>query len=333
VKKLGFALTFGLCVLHNIGTAGATIIPSKSALDSFYTPDDGYFHAIVAQTSGSVHELYWAGNQPTSHSDDVLDTFSAGTVVAIAGYYTAFDENRHAIVGLSNGQVWEIYYNPSWGLSSDLLFTSNEGAINALAGFVSSDDVEHVVWTTTSGFVGDFRFGPYWTGSHGPDSTQTLGYLGAGNIADVAAYQNYDGYYHALVSTYNTPYDGIQEIFYTYSNVYTDVLYAQTTSHGASSIAAAETPNFPSGYNSSIVGYGFSGALNFEEYGPDALMGRSNDVISDALTLTGTSSVGIITKPGVTGRWGVVSDYYDDIYFFAQPTSGSSVTLTYLTTL
>jgi hypothetical protein len=33
------------------------------------------------------------------------------------------------------------------------------------------------------------------------------------------------------------------------------------------------------------------------------------------------------------GRWGVLSDDYDSVYFFVQPTSGSTVTLTYLTTL
>ena len=41
------------------GTASATILDTPRAVSAFYTPDDGFMHAIVAQTDGSIREVYF----------------------------------------------------------------------------------------------------------------------------------------------------------------------------------------------------------------------------------------------------------------------------------
>ena len=64
--------------------ADATPIPGTASMDAFYTPDDGFGHAIIAQTGGVISEIWWDGaNAHLAH----LITWNFSTVVAVSGYF------------------------------------------------------------------------------------------------------------------------------------------------------------------------------------------------------------------------------------------------------
>lgn len=113
------ATAFVASSLFGAARASATPISGPHSVSAFYSNDDGFLHAIVAQTSGDVQEVYYANG--SVHSD-VLAQF-ASPVTAVGSFYSVSDALRHVIVGLQNGQVWEVYFNPKVGITRTLLRT------------------------------------------------------------------------------------------------------------------------------------------------------------------------------------------------------------------
>jgi hypothetical protein len=134
------------------GRASATLIPSPRAVSAFYTPDDGYMHAIVAQTDGSVREVYFKDFGLTASA--LLTTLP--NMVGVSGYYTPADRYRHVIVALANGQIWHVSYNPGVGISQSLLTTvdlSVEHSIVSVAAWANPDNSQNFVVATAGNLI------------------------------------------------------------------------------------------------------------------------------------------------------------------------------------
>jgi hypothetical protein len=183
-------------VLAAPGTALASYGAGHGSVAAFYTPDDGYDHAIIAQSNGNVREVFFADNSFSSGS--VLTSFSG--IVGLGAYYTPADHNRHVIVGLSNGQVWEVYYNPSFGVRQDQLFTipAGTGTISAVAGFVSSSGQQNAVVATTEGMIFDYQW-PSW------QLHTVVGLASTDDINGMTAFATSDGVDHIVFSRTDSP--------------------------------------------------------------------------------------------------------------------------------
>jgi hypothetical protein len=165
---LGFRLALAVASLAGFAAsswssdASAAILQRPRAVSAFYTPDDGYMHAIVAQTDGSIREVYFLEGSFVSSS--VIATFSG--VMGVTAYYTPVDGYRHAIVALANGQIWEVYYQPKFGISQDLLTTLDPnvfGTPYSVAGWVTPDATQNIVVGTSGvsrGALYHFTFYP-----------------------------------------------------------------------------------------------------------------------------------------------------------------------------
>jgi hypothetical protein len=78
-------------------------------------------------------------------------------VVALAGYYTP-DGYQHALVATANGQVHEVYFNPTKGISQDVIAHFNN--VVALAGYYTPDGYQHALVATANGQVHEVYFNP-----------------------------------------------------------------------------------------------------------------------------------------------------------------------------
>lgn len=93
--------------------ADAAFAPGPRSIGSFYTPDDGALHAIVAKSNGDILETYW-WETSSGFSSSVIAHFD-GTV-AVAGYYSPWDGYRHAVVARANGEIWDVQFHPCCGI-------------------------------------------------------------------------------------------------------------------------------------------------------------------------------------------------------------------------
>jgi hypothetical protein len=122
--------------------AAAAPIAGPHSVSAFYSDDDHYLHAIVAQTSGDVREVFYVPG--SFHSSGGVIAHFDSPIAAVASYYTSGDRLRHVIVALQNWQVWEVYFNPQVGISQAYIATMHGAPITVSA------------WadTPTSGYFG-----------------------------------------------------------------------------------------------------------------------------------------------------------------------------------
>jgi hypothetical protein len=194
--------------------AQATLISGTGAVDAFYTPDDGFGHAIIAQTNSgqpgaTISEIWFDG---TNYHPTPLINWNATTVEAVTGYYSSNDGHRHAVFATSQGQIWDYEYSPSFGHQLNILTTfapSTYGTIVAMSSFFDPNygdtGSDHIVVATNTGKVLEYVNLP----GNGYSYTQTIANFAAGDIVDVAAYYN-AFYEHVVVGTRNYPYDFYQ---------------------------------------------------------------------------------------------------------------------------
>lgn len=137
----------GLALLGNFGDV--------IACDGFYTPDDGFRHAIVGTRDGGVTEIFYhpdkgEGRARVAHQPGLID---------LAGFWSDDDGYRHLITLTGDGEVWETFFHPSTGTGQALLATIS-GAIR-VAGFYSPDDqFRHAIVATDSGELFELFYHP-----------------------------------------------------------------------------------------------------------------------------------------------------------------------------
>jgi hypothetical protein len=175
-------------------------LPS-GGLAGYFTPTDGYQHAIVGDVNGAVHEFFF--NPAAGNGSDVLGSFAG--VECIAGYFTPNDGNQHVIVARPDGKLTDIYFNLKSGEHEELL--GQWSGIVAIAGFYSSDDqTQHVIVGTSDGNVTEVFFKPS-IGVH----AALLANYSSPIVAVGGFFSPDDNDRHAIVATA----DGdIHEIFY-----------------------------------------------------------------------------------------------------------------------
>jgi 2-keto-3-deoxy-6-phosphogluconate aldolase len=218
-----------------------------TGLAGYYTDSDGYQHAIVATSDGVVHEVFF--NPAAGIGEDDLAQYAAGSIVAVAGYFTP-DGYQHAIVATSDGQVHEIFFNPDQGLGQDVLATFAAGSIVKLAGYFTPEDgYQHVIVATIDGVVHEVFFSP--TQGLGQD---VLAQYAAGTVVSLAGYVtpqdgfNNGDYQHVIVATS----DGVvHEIFFNPTLGLGQDVLAQYAAGSIASLAGYYTPG--DGYQHVIV--------------------------------------------------------------------------------
>ncbi len=189
-----FRLAFAAASLAGVAAslwspdAAAAILQRPRAVSAFYTPDDGYMHAIVAQTDGSIREVYFLEGAFVSSS--VIASFSG--VVGVTAYYTPVDGFRHAVVALANGQIWEVYYQPKYGITSGISSRRSTPRSSApsspVAGWVTPDTTQNLAVATSGGSKnGIFHF-TYFTHPITLEGSQ----LGAIGETDITAWSSTD---------------------------------------------------------------------------------------------------------------------------------------------
>src|SRR5262249_14806254 len=124
--------------------------------------DDQTEHGLIAEPSGVVHDVTMIAPNPR---DTVIASYSSRPV-GMAGFYTADDNFRHAIVGLADKTVHEIFYHAGVGVFDSVIASYSSPRIVSVAGFVSTDDnVRHALIALRDGSVHDVFFGS-GTGIH-----------------------------------------------------------------------------------------------------------------------------------------------------------------------
>ena len=71
-------------MIYQLQFSAGTIV----AVAGYFSTDDQYQHVIVATTNGKLREIYWKSGGAGAGQDDLPVQFSAGTIVAVAGYFT-----------------------------------------------------------------------------------------------------------------------------------------------------------------------------------------------------------------------------------------------------
>ncbi len=172
------------------------------AEDGFFSPDDGYRHAIVATKDGNISEVFF--NPHVGQGKEVLRNDGLGGIVDLAAFFTDDDNYRHVIVASEGGKVSEIFFRPDLGQGIALL--GNFNGIVAVAGFFSPDDkYRHAIVATADGNIYELFYNP--------DLGQGKALLGNfPGIVDIAGFfSEDDGFRHVIVVTD----DGyVRELFY-----------------------------------------------------------------------------------------------------------------------
>src|SRR2546423_433987 len=85
-----------------------------STLGSYFTPNDGYRHAIVSTSDGDIHEIFYRPDIGVHVTQPALATFP--NIAAVSAFYTSDDKFRHVIVTDTSGNVTEVFYHPTIGV-------------------------------------------------------------------------------------------------------------------------------------------------------------------------------------------------------------------------
>jgi hypothetical protein len=122
----------------------------------------------------------------------------------VAGYFTAGDGYRHAIVASHEGRLYEIFFKPSTGKGQS--YFGAFPAISGLAGFYTpDDDYQHLIVARPDGFIEEVYFQP--NDIHFATPIWRLG----GIVGIDGFYSDDDQFRHLIVATNN---GDVHEIFY-----------------------------------------------------------------------------------------------------------------------
>jgi hypothetical protein len=82
------------------------------ALSGFYDQAKQRHVVVVATKDGQVHQVYWKATTVGIEASSAVTQFSAGSIVGVAGFYSASDQIEHLVVGLTNGRLRELWTKP-----------------------------------------------------------------------------------------------------------------------------------------------------------------------------------------------------------------------------
>jgi hypothetical protein len=102
-----------------VGVEGHDDLPVKFDTDSivavsgFYDANTQRHVVAVGTKDGKVHEIYWKSGTVGIEAHNTVAQFSAGSIVSLAGFYSASDRAEHIVVGLTDGLVRELWATPA----------------------------------------------------------------------------------------------------------------------------------------------------------------------------------------------------------------------------
>ncbi len=190
----------------------AAVFTGIAGVGGFFSSDDNFRHALVADSNGNLTELFW--NRQMAQGQTVLTNFDplASSVVGVAGFFSTDDNYRHACVGIDDGNVWEVFYNPQQGLGRTVLanFNPTVSHITGVGGFFSNDDnFRHCIVATDDGNVTEIFFNP----QQGQGQTVLTNFDPAvSRIVSIAGFfTSDDNFRHVIVGTDD---GNVWEVFY-----------------------------------------------------------------------------------------------------------------------
>jgi hypothetical protein len=127
-----------------------------------------------------------------------------GDIVACDGFFSPDDNYRHAIVGIGDGNVSEIFFNPQTGQGQTVI-SNLVGLVDVGAFYSADDNYRHALGATSDGDLWEVFFSPN-TG---------IGRARLGNIPGIVRVAGFfspdDNYRHAIVATSD---GSVYELFY-----------------------------------------------------------------------------------------------------------------------
>lgn len=173
-----------------------------STCGSYFTPNDGYRHAIVSTSDGEVHEVFY--NPRTGKGNARLACFCG--MRFLTAFYTPDDGYQHPIVATDTGDIFEIFYKPNdFHITGSL---TNFPSMIALSGFYAADDhMRILIVGQQDGSIHEVFYNP----GIGVHVTQPA-LATFPELTHVAAfYSGDDKFRHAIVATND---GNITEVFY-----------------------------------------------------------------------------------------------------------------------
>ena len=79
------------------------------AVSGFYDASKQRHIVVVATTDGRIHQVYWKATTVGIEENSTVAQLNAGSVVGLAGFYSASDQVEHIVVGLTNGLIREFW--------------------------------------------------------------------------------------------------------------------------------------------------------------------------------------------------------------------------------
>lgn len=192
-------------------SSSAAVAPHAATM-GIYTASGTVFSAAVTDWARVLEEGEPTLDKVTRNvitrlggvSRGLANLASAPGVVALDGFYTQDDQFRHAIVGLDDGTLMEIFFNPNQGVGQAVL-GQFDGIVD-VAGFYTADDgYRHAIVAQLDGTLTEVFYHPQFG--------QGQAALGAaeGVTAVAGFYSDDDNYRHVLVATQD---GSLTEIFY-----------------------------------------------------------------------------------------------------------------------
>ena len=82
---------------------------SIKSVSGFYDASKQRHIVVVATTDGKIHQVYWKATTVGIEENSIVTQLNAGSIVGLAGFYSASDQIEHIEVGLTNGLIREFW--------------------------------------------------------------------------------------------------------------------------------------------------------------------------------------------------------------------------------
>jgi hypothetical protein len=146
---------YGIRVLPRYGGSLAGFNNLVVGVSAMYNSDDRRHIVVLGTTDGKIHEIFWKSGQVGIEGNEQLPVnFGSGNIVSVSGFYNIHDQFHHAIVGLTNGKIHDIFWKSGQvGIegNDELPVNLTSGSIVSVSGFYNSDDRRHFVIVGTRG--------------------------------------------------------------------------------------------------------------------------------------------------------------------------------------
>lgn len=180
-------------------------LPFVPSLGTYFTPADGFRHAIISTPDGELHEIYFNPKVGGGARNATLGSFCG--LHFLTAFYTPDDGLQHPLVATATGDVFEVSYKPgSFNVTGSLVNFPN---LIALSGFFAGNDNMRIfIAGTSDGLIHEVFFDAQ---THVHITQPALAnFPGLTHLA--AFYTDDDQYRHVIVATAD---GNITEIWYS----------------------------------------------------------------------------------------------------------------------